>query len=107
MPTRRTPLQHGRGGGLGVTPAALAAFIAACELSPDDEGYKAAKERLNDLLGRRAPWLTDVLTVNADQPPPEWLHRTHIADWEKATAIRKALEEAADELAHRDVRCRE
>lgn len=96
MPTRRKPVQHGRGAGLGITPAAVAAFIFARELSPEDPRYKAAKDRLDSLLGRRAPWLAEVLRVAPDQPPPEWLHRSHVADWEKAAAIRKALEEAAD-----------
>jgi hypothetical protein len=74
---------------------AVRLFARATELKRRTTEYNRVAAELARALNRR-PWDADVLTVDADSPPPE-SDFIRFASWESALALRRALEQAIEE----------
>jgi hypothetical protein len=77
-----------------VTAEAIHLFARAMSLKRGPE-YNRITAELARSLNRR-PWDVDLLTVDADHPPPD-SDSIRFASWESALALRRALEQAIEE----------
>ena len=111
MSTKRRAIDRSKppGGGGKITPEILAVFQLLMEFERDparqmrDDGgcnpdYRAVCKRLDVLLGFAEPWdRFSPAYVQGDSAPPQRMREHERADWDRAVAVRRELEQAAAE----------